>query len=124
MKSRNIYRHTEIKKYFRNNARVKRKFRKQIELNENKNKICVEEIIKKDNSHSVMSNSLQPHELYIAYQAPLSMEFSMDKNTGVCYCSLLLRIFPIQELNLGLLHCRWILYHLSHKEAPKYIRRG
>ena len=23
-------------------------------------------------------------------------------------------IFPTQGLNLGLLHCRWILYHLSH----------
>ena len=83
MKSRNICRHTEIKKYSRNNPRVKRKFRKQIELNENKNKICIEEIIKKDNSHSVMSNSLQPHELYIAYQAPLSMEFSSQEYWSV-----------------------------------------
>ena len=83
MKSRNIYRHTEIKKYSRNNPRVKRKFRKQIELNENKNKICIEEIIKKDNSHSVMSNSLQPHELYIAYQAPLSLEFSSQEYWSV-----------------------------------------
>ena len=24
-------------------------------------------------------------------------------------------IFPSQGLNLGLLHCRWILYHLSHQ---------
>ena len=28
--------------------------------------------------------------------------------------SLLQRIFPTQGLNLGLLHCRQILYHLSH----------
>ena len=26
-------------------------------------------------------------------------------------------IFPIQGLNLDLLHCRWILYHLSHREV-------
>ena len=29
--------------------------------------------------YSVMSNSLQPHELYIAHQAPLSMEFSRQE---------------------------------------------
>ena len=29
--------------------------------------------------------------------------------------SLLQRIFPSQGLNLGLLHCRQILYHLSHQ---------
>ena len=27
--------------------------------------------------------------------------------------------FPTQGLNLGLLHCRQILYHLSHREAPR-----
>ena len=30
---------------------------------------------------------------------------------------LLQGIFLIQGLNSGLLHCRWILYHLSHQEA-------
>ena len=35
--------------------------------------------------------------------------------TGVCSLSLLQWIFPNQELNPGLLHCRWILYQLSHK---------
>ena len=28
---------------------------------------------------------------------------------------LLQGIFLIQVLNLGLLHCRWVLYHLSHQ---------
>ena len=28
-------------------------------------------------------------------------------------------IFPIQGSNLGLLHCRWVLYQLSHKGSPK-----
>ena len=35
------------------------------------------------------------------------------KNTGVGNPSLLQAIFPTQELNLGLLHCRSIRYHLS-----------
>ena len=28
-------------------------------------------------------------------------------------------VFPIQELNLGLLNCRQFLYHLSHQGRPK-----
>ena len=28
--------------------------------------------------------------------------------------------FPTQRLNLGLLHCRWILYHLSHQGSRFY----
>ena len=37
-----------------------------------------------------------------------------SKNTGVGSLPLLQRIFPTQELNWGLLHCRWILYQLSY----------
>ena len=37
------------------------------------------------------------------------------KNTGVGSLSLLQWIFPIQESNQGLLHCRWILYQLSYQ---------
>ena len=36
------------------------------------------------------------------------------KNTGMGSLSLLQRIFLTQELNQGLLHCRWILYHLCY----------
>ena len=40
------------------------------------------------------------------------------KSTGVgCHC-LLQGIFLTQGLNPGLLHCRWILYCLSHKGSP------
>ena len=39
---------------------------------------------------------------------------SPDKNTGVGSHSLLQRIFLTQGSNLGLLHCRQILYPLSH----------
>ena len=48
---------------------------------------------------------------------------SPGKNTGVGCYFLLQGIFPTQGLNLGLLHCRQILYHLSHqaKEAIKFL---
>ena len=36
------------------------------------------------------------------------------KNTGLGSLSLLQWIFQTQESNWGLLHCRWILYQLSH----------
>ena len=39
------------------------------------------------------------------------------KNTGVGNPSLLQGIFTTQELNWGLLHCRWILYQLSYEES-------
>ena len=39
------------------------------------------------------------------------------KNTGVGSLSLLQGIFPTQELNWGLLHCRQILYQLIYREA-------
>ena len=40
------------------------------------------------------------------------------KNTGVSSLSLLQQIFPTQELNRGLLHCRRILYQLSYEGSP------
>ena len=40
------------------------------------------------------------------------------KNTGVGSLSLLQRIFPTQESNQGLLHCRRILYQLSYQGNP------
>ena len=65
-------------------------------------------------SHSVVSNFLQPHGLYSPWN-------SLGQNTGVGSLSLLQGIFPTQGLNPGLLHCRWILYQLSHKVASKVI---
>ena len=43
---------------------------------------------------------------------------SPGKNTGVGSHSLLQGIFLTQGLNLGLLHCRQTLYHLSHQGSP------
>ena len=40
------------------------------------------------------------------------------KNTEVGSLSLLQGIFLTQELNQGLLHCRWILYQLSYQGSP------
>ena len=55
-----------------------------------------------------MSNSLKPHGLYSPWNSPVW-------NTGVGSLSLLQGIFPAQELNRGLLHCRQILYQLSYQ---------
>ena len=42
------------------------------------------------------------------------------KNTGVGSWCFLQQIFSTQELNWGLLHCRWILYQLRHQGSPIY----
>ena len=42
------------------------------------------------------------------------------KNTGVGSHALLQGIFPTQGSNPGLLHCRKILYCLSHQRSPAY----
>ena len=39
------------------------------------------------------------------------------RNTGVSSLSLPQWIFPTQELNRGLLHCRWILHQLSYQRS-------
>ena len=59
-------------------------------------------------SHSVMSDPLRPHGLHSPWNSPV-------QNIEVGSRSLLQEIFPTQELNLGLLHCRQILYYLSHQ---------
>ena len=42
------------------------------------------------------------------------------KNAGVGCHALLQGIFSTQGSNPGLLHCRWIFYHLSHQGSLKY----
>ena len=64
-------------------------------------------------SHSVVSSSLRPHGQY-----PTRLRHPWDfpgKNTGVGCRFLLQGIFPTQGSNPGLLHCRQMLYHLSHQ---------
>ena len=65
-------------------------------------------------SHSVVSNSLQPHGLCSPWNSP-------GQNTGVGSLSLLQGIFPTQGLNSGIPHCRWILCQLSHKGSPRIL---
>ena len=64
-------------------------------------------------SRSVVSDSLGPHGLTVAYQAPPSWDFP-GKSAGVDCHFLLQVIFPTQELNPGLPHCGQTLYRLSH----------
>ena len=63
-------------------------------------------------SCSVVSDSLQPYELYSPWNSP-------GQNAGVSSHSLLKGIFPTQGSNLGLLHCRHILYPLSHQGSSR-----
>ena len=61
-------------------------------------------------------------------RSPTSQAYSLPaepprkpKNIGVVSLSLLQWIFPTQGSNRGLLHCRWILYQLSHKGSPRIL---
>ena len=67
-------------------------------------------------SQQVISDSLTPWT--IAHQAPLSMD------PAVGSLSSLQGIFPTQGLNLGLPHCRWILYRLSHQDKGFSVNLG
>ena len=67
-------------------------------------------------SHSVVSDSLQPHGLYSPWNSP-------GQNTGVGSHSLLQGIFPTQGSNPGLPYCRQILYPLNHKGSPRILER-
>ena len=61
-----------------------------------------------------MFDSVQPHGLYVAHQAPLFMGFPWQEyQSELSFPSP--GTFLTQGLNWGLLHCRWILYYLSHQ---------
>ena len=45
------------------------------------------------------------------------------KNTGAGCHAILQGILPTQGSNQGLLHCRWILYHLSHQGSPRILEQ-
>ena len=55
----------------------------------------------------------------VACQAPLSMELSMQEYWSG-YPFLSAGDLPNQGLNPGLLHCRQILYYLSHQGSPSH----
>ena len=66
----------------------------------------------KSESRSTVSNSSQPQGLYSPWN-------SAGQNPGVGSLSLLHGIFLSQRSNPGLLHCRQILYQLSHMGSPE-----
>ena len=67
-------------------------------------------------SRSVMSDSLWPHGLQpTRFLCPWDFP---GKNTGVGCHFLLQGIFQAQGSNPGLLHCRQMLYPLSHQGSP------
>ena len=61
---------------------------------------------------SVMSSSLQPHGS--------SVHGILQAFSGVCCHFLPWGIFLTQGLNPRLLHCRRILYYLSHQGSPEH----
>ena len=61
--------------------------------------------------------TLQPYGLQPA-RLPCLWD-SLDKNTKVGCHALLQESFPTQGLNLGLLHCRKILYHWAIRKDPQ-----
>ena len=74
---------------------------------------------------SLSGNSIKLHwvcaQTLVGFCSLASM-YSLGKNTGVGSLSLLQGIFPTQESNQDVLHCRWILYQLSYQGSPSYYK--
>ena len=70
--------------------------------------------LQESESCSVVSDSLQPQGLQSPWNSP-------GQNTGVGSLYLLQDIFPTQELNPGLPHCRHILHQLSYKGSAVQV---
>ena len=68
-------------------------------------------------NRSVLSDSLLPMDCSLPGSSVHAG--SPGKNTGVSCHALLQGIFPTQESNQSLLHCRWILYQLSYQGSPE-----
>ena len=73
-------------------------------------------------SCSVVSDSANPWT--VAHQAPLSMGILPARIldwVAMPSSNPLQGIFPTQESNPGLFHCRQILYHLSYQGSPRIL---
>ena len=79
--------------------------------------VCFSQHQKKMLLPSIMPDSLRPHGLYPTRLHCL-WDF-LDNSTGVGCHFILQGIFPTQGSNLNLLHCRQLLYLLSHQGSPK-----
>ena len=67
-------------------------------------------------SESLQAHGLQPSRLLYPWDSP-------SKDIGVESHFLLQGIFSTQGSNPGLLHCRRILYHLTHQGSPVWFTR-
>ena len=65
------------------------------------------------------NSGIEPRSPTLQADSLPSEPLGKPKNTGVGSLSLLQGIFLTQELNWGLLHCRWIFYQLSYQGGPK-----
>ena len=73
--------------------------------------------------HLVMSDSLQPYGLQPAKPTRLFHPWDFPSKNIEVGCHFLLQgIFPTQESNPGLPHCRRSLYHLSYQGSHRPAR--
>ena len=70
-------------------------------------------------SGDLPNSGIEPRSPALQVNSLLSEPQEKPKNTGVGNPSFLQGIFPTQEPNRGLPHCRQILYWLSHKRSPR-----
>ena len=71
-------------------------------------------------SRDLPNPGIEPRSPALQADSPAESQ-GKPKNPGVGSLSLLQWIFLTQESNQGLLHCRRILYQLSHKGSPRIL---
>ena len=74
-------------------------------------------------SRDLPNPGIKPRSLALQVDSLPAEPPGKPKNTGVGSLSLLQWIFLTQESNWGLLHCRRILYHLSHQGNPRILEQ-
>ena len=52
---------------------------------------------------------------------PMPFELRVENMVRIASRLPLLHPRPLSLLSLGLLHCRWVLYHLSHQGSPRIL---
>ena len=84
--------------------------------------ICAEWIDERESSSTVKVKLLSRVQLFAT---PWTIQYSPWNSPGhkttVGSHSPLQEIFPTQGSNPGLLHCRWILYQMSHQGRPRIL---
>ena len=97
--------------------------KKPFKRREFRQKVEADESLREDLFYSSFhyNNSFKSFQYQsVARQTPLSMEFSRQEYWSGCH-SLLQGVFLTQGLNLSLLHCRQILFYLSHQGISSHI---